>query len=128
MISGFALGVSMFVAGRYLCLIFLPDDPDAVGFAIIRMCFVLLPYGIAGLNGVLASTIQSYGYATYSAANSIFSICVFRIIWMKLIYPHFENYYMLMACYFVSWLVQLTFNIIGYFVFSRKFAKQSPRI
>lgn len=105
---------------RFWLSLFLPGDPEAVEFAIIRMTFVLLFYSVNCANNAISAAIQVHGYAVYTSFASIMCICVFRMIWMWCIYPLFNTFEMLMACFLVTWLMLLVFNIIGYLIFCRK--------
>jgi len=118
---GTILGVSVYFSGNFLCSLFLPDDPLAIEYAMIRMLYISLFHVVSAMNGVLGSAIQSYGYSIYSALSSIFTVFVFRIIWMSFIYPHFQNFHMLMACFLVSWSLNLICNTCGYFYLRKKF-------
>lgn len=120
---GTLLGVGVYCSGNFLCSLFLPDDPRAIEFAMIRMLYISLFHVVSAMNGVLGSAIQSYGYSIYSALSSIFTVFVFRIIWMSFIYPHFQNFHMLMACFLISWCLNLICNIFGYFYLRKKFYK-----
>lgn len=117
---GMGLAAFVYLTKRFWLSLFLPSDPEAVEFAIIRMTFVLLFYWIACANNALSASIQVYGYAIYTSFVSIACVCVFRMIWMWFIYPRFSTFEMLMACFLVSWGLLLVFNIIGHLVFCRK--------
>lgn len=122
---GLLLGVGIYLTGEFWLTLFLPDDPQGILYGMIRMFYVVLFYPVACANSVLSATIQSHGYAIYTSVCSIISVCVFRLIWMWFVYPAFQTFDMLMACFTVSWLLLLMLYIIGYFIFVRKgFEKQ----
>lgn len=124
---GTVLGVAIYLSGRSLCALFLPDDPVGIEYAMIRMFYITLFHNISAINGALGSAIQSYGYSMFSALSSIFTVFVFRMIWMFAIYPHFQNFHMLMACFLVSWVLNLISNINGYYFLRKKFLKNYLR-
>lgn len=98
------LCISMYFSGRFWLKLLLPDSPESIDFAMIRMFFVLLFYGLHGINSILTQTLQSFGYSSLSSLSSV--ICVFgvRVIWMTFIYPHYQTYSALAACFLVSWI------------------------
>ena len=98
------LCVSVYLTGHFWMGLLLPDNPEAVEYAMIRMLFVFLPRSFHGLNMVLGQLLQSFGYSSLSSLNSV--ICVFgiRIAWMTWVYPRFQTYQMLVACFPFSWI------------------------
>lgn len=119
---GLALGVSIYLTGRFWLSFFLPGDPEGIGYGMIRMFYVLLFYSVACANGVLSAAIQTHGYAAFTSVSSIFCVCVFRLIWMWFVYPLFESFALLMACFLVSWLLLLVCNIVGHFIFCGRYS------
>lgn len=117
---GLILGIGIFLTGRFWLSFFLPGDNEGIEYGMIRMFFVILFYAVACANSVLSGTIQSHGYAVYTSICSILCVCVFRFIWMWFIYPIFESFVLLMACFLVSWLLVLGCNIVGYWIFCRR--------
>lgn len=117
---GLVLGIGMNFIGRFLLRFFLPDDPMGVEYGMIRMFYVCGFYVIACIKGILASAIQTFGYASFSALNSIVWVCGFRFFWMYVIYPHFETFDMLMACFIVSWTLVMIAEFFGYFYFKKR--------
>jgi len=116
---GLVLGVGMYSTGRFWLSFFIPDDPAGIDYGMIRMFYVVLFYPIACINGILSATLQSHGYAAYTAFCSIFCVCVFRLIWMWFVYPQLQIFDMLMACFLCSWSLLLMFHILGFFMFCR---------
>ena len=110
---GTSLGVLAYFNGRFLLRMILPDDEVAIEYAMIRMLYVTLFFGIQAANGVLGHAIQAYGYPVYSTANSIFFVFCFRMIWMTFVYPLNPTYAFLMLCFTVSWILMMLFNIAG---------------
>ena len=85
--------------------------------------FVTLVYFIAAINGVLGHAIQSLGYPIISSLSSIFCVLVFRVIWMNLIYPVYQNFICLNACFTVSWTLLLVANIISFAILYSRYKK-----
>lgn len=95
---------------------------EAVRYGQIRMLYIILPYAIACLNGVLASAIQAFGFSIFSTVNSILSVFVFRMIWMKWVYPIYPSFHVLMQCFLVSWTLTALVNLMFFFyVYYKKF-------
>lgn len=117
---GLIMGIGMNFIGRFLLGFFLPEDPAAIDYGMIRMFYVSGFYVIACIKGVLAAAVQTFGYASFSAMNSIIGVCAFRLFWMKFIYPHFLTFDCLMACFIVSWAIVMVVEFCGYLYFKKR--------
>ena len=117
------IGAFVFLTGRFWLSLILKNDTKAIDYGIIRMFFIVLFGFVSAANTILANTIQTYGYTAFSAANSIFGVLVFRILWMKFIYPYWTSFTSLMACFLASWVITLIINIIGYLIVIFKYKK-----
>jgi len=109
-LTGLVIGLSMYLSGRFWLNLILPGDTAAADFAMVRMGCILAFHFVAGFNGVLSHFLQSFGYAFLSSLNSIVCVLGFRFVWMTWVYPRHENFFMLMVCYLISWLLMLTTN------------------
>ena len=118
---GGTVGVFFYVSGPFWLSLILGDNPSAIEFAMVRMKYVSLFYCIASINGVLSHTIQAFGYPFISTLNSIFSVLIFRIIWMAFVYPVLHTFSGLMFCFTVSWSINLLLNIIIFTVIKKRY-------
>lgn len=118
---GTAMGSLIYLNGRHLLALVLPDDALAIEYAMIRMRYVVLFYGIQGANNVLGHAIQAYGYPTASAVNSTFFTLGFRVLWTAFVYPHYQTFSSLMLCFTVSWILMLAFNAVGCLVLTVRY-------
>ena len=116
---GVILGVSIYLTGNFWLSLYLPDDPLGIQYGKIRMLFVMLFNSVSCAKGVFAAALQNCGYIPYTTLCSIFGIFGFRLLWMWCVYPFFSNFYMLMACFLISWSLVLICYIAGYFKFCR---------
>lgn len=113
-ITGSVVGAFTFLTGRFWLSLIVGANAEAIKFGLIRMSCTTLFYVIAGINGVFASAILAHGYSVASAINSVFSIFVFRVIWMQLLYPYNKTFFFVMACFVVSWAVRMLVNLVLY--------------
>lgn len=100
------------------------DTEAAVRYGQTRMLYIVIPYVIAAFNGLLGNTIQAFGYSIFCTLNSIFSVFVFRMIWMRNIYPLCPTFHVLMQCFLVSWMITAVLNTVFFFyLYYGKFKK-----
>ena len=110
-ITGLVLGLGLFSIGKPLLKLYVSDDALALDYGMIRMKHILAIYFIAGINSVLGTAIQSFGYSFLNMTNSVFSVLILRVFWMLFIYPRYETLHCLYFCYTVSWILILLINI-----------------
>lgn len=108
---GLTLGLGLYFIGEPLLGLYVADDALAIEYGMIRMRHILALYFIAGLNSVLGTVIQSFGYSFLNMTNSIFSVLLLRVFWMTFIYPNYETLECLYLCYSVSWSLILAINV-----------------
>ena len=113
-VVGGGVGVLTYLTGRFWLSLILGADAAAIEFGLVRMSCTTLFYVIAAINGIFASAILAHGFSVVSAINSIFSVFVFRVIWMQVLYPHNETFLFVMACFVVSWTVRMFINFALY--------------
>lgn len=117
------IGNGIYATGRFWLKLILPDDPAAWEFAMIRGSYILAFSFIAATNNVLTHLIQAFGYSSLCSINSIVNVLGFRVVWMTWIYPLAPTFDRLMACFFVSWLLMLLFNIVTSLVIFLRYRK-----
>jgi len=100
------------------------DSDAAVRYGQIRMLYIVIPYVVAAINGLIGNTIQAFGYSIFTTVNSIFTVFVFRMIWMNYVYPLCPTSHVLMRCFLVSWILTAVINYIFFFyLYYGKFKK-----
>ncbi len=135
MLFGGLVGVATFFTGEFwLGLIVGFDNEIAITFGLVRMSCTTLFYFVACINNVFGSALQAYGYSGVSAINSIFSVFVFRIIWMQGIYPlcadmpTYERFFVVVLCFLVSWVIRMLVNIVAFAIVRLKYDRGFRRV
>ena len=113
-VIGGGVGAFTYLTGEFWLSLIVGADAEAISFGLVRMSCTTLFYFIAGINGVFASAILAHGFSVASAINSVFSVFVFRMIWMQVLYPHNETFWFVVVCFVVSWALRMMVNIILY--------------
>jgi putative MATE family efflux protein len=101
------LGALCYLFSAPLASLYVGDDAAAIAAAQIRMRYVLLPYFICCAFGLVNHVIQSFGYASFTAAVNVICVVLFRVFWMAVIYPLDPGFDMICLCYLVSWCLTL---------------------
>lgn len=120
---GIVTGSFFYLTGRFWLRFILTDDLVAIEYAMIKIRFITLFGSVSAANSVLSHAIQSFGYPTFSAVNSISFVFVFRMIWMLTVYPKHQTFEWLMVCFTVSWSLMLLCNMIMFSVIYKRYQK-----
>lgn len=112
LITGLVLGLGLFSIGKPLLGLYVGNDELAIEYGLIRMQHILAFYFIAGMNSVLGTAIQAFGYSFLNMTNSVFSVLLLRVFWMLFVYPRYETLTNLYLCYTVSWTLILIINVV----------------
>ncbi len=133
-IGGIVGAIAFFTGKFWLGLIVGFDEAEAIKFGLVRMSCTSLFYFVACINNIYGSALQAHGYSTLSAVNSIFSVFVFRIIWMQGIYPFYadhptyERFFMVTFCFLVSWLIRMVINLVAFPIIRARYNRGFRRV
>lgn len=127
---GVILGDGLFLVGKHVLALYIPGEELAIQYGLVRMTYILAIYFVAGLNGVLSSTVQAFGHTALPMINGIATTLLFRVVWMTFIYPYLpvsgdgvKDIHNLYSCYSWSWGLNLAFNAIIFFFIYRAYKK-----
>jgi Na+-driven multidrug efflux pump len=123
-VIGGGIGVFTYLTGRFWLSLIVGADAAAIEYGLTRMFCTTLFHVVAAINGVFASAILAHGFSVASAINSIFSVFVFRVVWMQTVYPKSETFWSIVVCFIVSWALRMMVNIVLYGFIWRGYRKK----
>jgi len=116
----FVISIPLYLLGEPLLSLFGADSAGALEAGMSRMRHILLFYTMAAIMNIFSSALQAFGYSLITMLSSVFTVFVFRIIWLEYIYPHLEviqhtidNVYL---CYTFSWTLTFIANLIAFLI------------
>lgn len=122
MILGGAVGIVTFLTGRlWMGLMVGFSSTAAIEYGMIRMQYVSTVMFVSGANSVLGHALQAYGYPAFQSVSSILFTLGFRVLWMQWIYPYNPTFEMIMACFTVSWTLNMLFYAVIVAVLNRRY-------
>ncbi len=121
LISASIIGVTATALGEQLLSIYIPDDPAAIAYGMVRMKHISLFLGVGAVNALLANCMNAFGYPVSQTICSIASILGLRMIWMLFLFPRRPSIEMLYFCFTVSWCLQLVLLTTAFVIVYRKF-------
>lgn len=123
--TGLTLGTLGYAFGPQLLSIYITDSAEAIGYGMIRLSFICLPYFLCGLMDVSTGALRGLGASFAPMLISVLGVCGIRIGWIYTVFqmPQFHTPQCLYFSYAVSWTVTFLCQMIAFFFVYRKFTK-----
>ena len=83
------------------------SDSAAIHYGVLAMKYFCPYYVLLGALNVLAGTVRGTGKSIPPMLILLFSMCIFRIIWIQLAVPHYDNIDGVFILYPISWIIGL---------------------
>lgn len=124
---GFIMGMSAYIFGDTLLSIYAPESAEVRAAGMVRVSIICITYFTCGLMDVGCGVLRGMGKTILPMMVSLVGSCVFRIGWIKLIYPHFNTVRSIYVSYPISWLITATVHFSLSIYFYRKLMKSNKR-
>lgn len=119
-VIGLVMGVSAYIFAEPLLGIYLPNDPEAIPYGVIRMSYVALPYFLCGLMEVFTGSQRGMGMSLTPMITSLVGSCLFRIVWIMTIFHAYRTLPALFISYPISWILTTLAHMIFYFNYKHR--------
>ncbi len=132
-VTSIALSGSLLVyaLARPVLGLYIPENPAAIDFGIMRVRYVFLFFSICTLYNIFVGAMQAFGYSFIPTVNSIITVLVFRVIWLEGIYPSLDaanrSIANLYICYPISWILTLTAHTVMFLIIYTRYKKGKVR-
>jgi putative MATE family efflux protein len=104
------------------------SDAEVIEYGMQRLRVVFVFYFTHGFMQVFSGTMRGIGHSFAAFLIVLFCACLFRIIWVLLVFPHFHTIGGLLMAFPASWsLVAIVSGTYLYFVLRRQTAKGNKR-
>lgn len=122
---GLVLGSLAYGLGPVLLRVYITDSQEAIGYGMIRLAFICLPYFLCGLMDVSTGVLRGLGASLTPMVISVLGVCGLRIFWIYSIFrvPQFHTPQCLYFSYTVSWVVTFLCQMLALFTVLRKLTK-----
>ena len=124
--AGLTLGAAMWSMGPKLLSLYITDSQEAIGYGMIRMTYMALPYFLCGLMDVSTGALRGLGVSFVPMLISVLGVCGIRIAWVCTIFrlPGFHTPQCLYLSYIVSWTVTLICQTTAFVLVYRRHRRQ----
>lgn len=113
-VTACVMGGSVLLLGENVVRIF-TKTPEAQAYAMQQMYFMAPFVWLFVFSDIFGGAIRGAGSTVMVTVISALSICVFRILWLTLLLPHFDDIRILFLCYPISWAISSIATTIYYF-------------
>lgn len=112
--------IAVFMLGRSSLIRIYTVDEAVITLALARMVHVLTLEWIPTAYEVPASAMRGLGYSMMPAVITILGTCLFRIVWIAVVFGKVGTFTILMDVYPVSWIVTGAAMMAAYFIVWKK--------
>jgi len=114
LVTAVVLGSAVMLLGESVVGIF-TKTPEAQAYAMTQMRFLAPFVWIFIFSDILGGAVRGAGSTTAVTIISALSICVFRILWLTLLLPVYNDIRVLFLCYPISWTISSVATVVYYF-------------
>ena len=120
MVTGIAVSASVCIFGPQLLSFYITDSPEAIAFGLFRFYRIGSLYFLFGMMDVSTGAMRGMGASMVPMVTCLLGTCVFRILWITAVFPHWHTPEGLFLCYPISWVITLIAQIAAFGVIYRK--------
>ena len=126
-VVGFVITLAMYLAGPALLAIYIPDDPEAIAWGMVRITCLWLPFTVCGLMDTSTGALRGMGVSLIPMLISVIGVCGIRILWVCTVFqmPAFHSPQWLYHSYSFSWIITLSAQLIAFWLVYRQKIKQN---
>lgn len=123
---GLAMGIgAYFFAGILLRLY--SRNPEVIGYGILRMAFICIPYCLCGMMDVMVGGLRGMGYSVMPMIVSLTGACLFRVVWIYTVFAQNRSLECLYVSYPISWALTFLVHLLCFAVVYGRLLKQGTR-
>ena len=98
------IGMAVWAAGPFLLGLY-NTDPEVIKWGMVRLSIMAPTYCLGGLMNVGGSQLRGVGYSMTATVVTLTGVCLFRVLWLFVIYPLNPVMEMLYISYPITWIV-----------------------
>ena len=122
---GVFMAAGIYAAGPQLLSIYINDSAQAIADGMLRLTWVLLPYGICGIMDATTGALRGLGASVAPMVISVLGVCVLRIGWIMTLFRAHHTPEVLFVSYPISWAVTFAAQLLAFlFVYKKQAAKR----
>jgi len=96
------------------------DDPAVIAYSRQTMIIISSTYFICGINEIVGAALRGMGKPNLATISTLIFMCLFRFVWVYLIFPMWRNLTFLYMVWPIGWILSLSMLLCFYFPTVRK--------
>ncbi len=115
-VAGLTVSLAVYSLGETLLGIYITDSAEAIGYGMLRLSCICIPYFICGLMDVTTGALRGMGASISPMIISVLGVCGIRIGWVATIFqiPAFHTPQSLYLSYAFSWAVTFVCELVAF--------------
>ncbi|MDE6167867.1 MAG: MATE family efflux transporter, partial [Acetatifactor sp.] len=122
---GLVMGIGAYLGAGWLLQLYSPD-PKVIGYGILRMSYICVPYFLCGMMDVIVGALRGIGYAIMPMLVSLTGACLFRVVWIYTVFQQNRTLECLYLSYPISWGLTFLVHLVCFAVVYRRLFKKEP--
>ena len=125
-VTGLALGSAIYSLGPTLLSVYITDSQEAIGYGMMRLSLICIPYFLCGLMDVSTGALRGLGASFVPMVISVLGVCGIRIGWIYTVFqiPQFHTPQCLYISYPVSWTITFLCQMAAFVIVYRKHIRE----
>lgn len=122
-IVGLIMGNGAYLLAGTLLRLYSPDE-EVIGYGILRMSYICVPYCLCGMMDVMVGGLRGMGYSIMPMIVSLTGACLFRVVWIYTIFQQYRTLECLYISYPISWALTFLVHLVCFAVVYRRLLKR----
>lgn len=122
-IMGASLGMLSAIFSKQLSSI-MSSTPEVIAYSQQKMIIISSTYFICGINEVLGGVLKGMGKPFLPTIATLIYMCVFRFVWVYLIFPLCPNLTFLYLVWPIGWILSIVTLFVPYRNIMKKFERE----
>lgn len=97
------------------------DSPAVIAYSQQKMIIISSTYFICGINEIMGAALRGMGKPMVATASTMVYMCLFRFVWVYLIFPLCPNLTFLYLVWPIGWVLSILTLLPFYFATVKKF-------
>lgn len=128
-VVGIVSGGLVYLFGEPLLSIYITDSTEAIGYGMVRLGYICLPYFLCGLMDVSTAALRGMGSSLAPMVISILGVCGIRVFWIMSVFqvPMFHTPECLYLSYIVSWTITFLMQMGAFVMLYKRVTAHLPK-
>jgi putative MATE family efflux protein len=104
------------------------NNAEVIQWGWVRLKLIIMTYCLCGVMDVISGVLRGLGHSIKPMVITILGVCLFRILYVAEIFPHFKSLECLVLSYPISWIIVIAANgSLLYFILRKMLKKASKK-